>query len=105
MSDSYDPVEATRPKPPTSIATSTINEDGSSTLASSTQNDSDTFASHSSNANTSARTDELTDSTPAQRKGSTVFVADGEEGGVTQQVVKEGGEDVGVGEGGNVQID
>ncbi|CAD6884230.1 unnamed protein product [Tilletia laevis] len=103
MTSNYDPVAATMSDPPTSIR-----DQAPQTNSNSNSNAEQSFISSSSNANTSARTDELTSSTSAERKGE-VVVLDGAgaeaEGGLTQEVVKEGKEDVGLGEGGNVQID
>ncbi|KAK0538457.1 hypothetical protein OC835_001438 [Tilletia horrida] len=94
MTAQYDPVEATQPTPPTSIRDNASQQAGAGS-----------FISASSNANTSAATDAQTSSTSAERKGDTIPAPAESEGEVRQEVVQEGKEDVGVGEGGLVQVD
>ncbi|KAE8260544.1 hypothetical protein A4X13_0g261 [Tilletia indica] len=99
MTSNYNPVTATNPDPPTSIR-------DSSSKATTDASQSSTYISSSSNANTAAETDKLTSSSSAERKGETVTLGEEEAQGVREQdVVKEGKEDVGLGEGGCIQID
>ncbi|KAE8216099.1 hypothetical protein CF327_g713 [Tilletia walkeri] len=103
MTSNYNPVTATNPDPPTSIRDSSSK---ATTDASQSSTAPSTYISSSSNANTAAETDELTSSSSAERKGETVTLGEEEAKGVREQdVVKEGKEDVGLGEGGCIQID